>query len=873
MSENKHVYELIGKDPFNIKLLNDTLWDIKESIYGNLYDAQRTLADITRFDFDMSNMAKRTKTECTYHIDLQFITNRSRINYKQSKFYKKHLTPDEINSNPNIFDRNIYVFINGEMYTNFHVVPIENITAISFKIFEQCPYHPPGVRYIHTGFTRFEMDELINSKALMTVLVVKSHNVSYLQSNLGTIRNYTVVPKYNGIPLVNFASFNGIGLTDNFMTWITTDDTKLYKYRFIGAVKNDNKLKLDEGVITALTNTFVDIRNIFFLNYLTTVSVVGNTFFELPIKDMPIPVENFIIFRKTDTGIYFDHTTKITLHYPNMYEVETDHNDELLIYAYYSDDTKALGSKYQNELALYYRFTTNILSKYKNGTIPDIIKTYKPITMSYDHTDLHSSRLDHLNYKFNKLNSLIGQNGNYYSIYLHKLIGYVPTFTINVSEIDDLSSRYRVDNLSEIKEIGKMTKFDSPCYLFTFRHNRRDSINILIDSYYINDMHVFYDSKYCFVYIPVQYIKPDTIITVEKFVNYRYKQTITIADIYTYHKIDLPEDKYIQLSDIYVTTKTDNGDSLYLSKNDYKLYVYLDGGYREVTSNDFYNYKKIYIKFINPMDSGKVVDINVTRVSFKQVVTGTNEIVINREINNDKRNILLYRNGRLVPFKLRKYMFNDISTGPHVIKASMIQNPTDEYTLVYNSNKYFMVYYQRKINDRGIVDLTGKINKPLDLKWYDIYLNGLKLNASNIEIIAPYIFIVKGIPTLTNLEIYQKNLDSLSWNNNYPTDDISSKIFDEIIGDIESQYPEIEDTIPDLFKDIVVEIEEFFNEYLWSYIRLINPDTLQITQSMVDKYPTLCIESGNNLFLNPDSLYITEKNILMNPDTNTVLVT
>ena len=101
------------------------------------------------------------------------------------------------------------------MYTNFHVYPLENITTVSFKIFEKCPVHRPGEKYIHTGFTKLEMRELIDSHSKMTVLIVKAHNTAILESNRGTIKNYTIVPKYNGIPITKFKNTNMISESNN----------------------------------------------------------------------------------------------------------------------------------------------------------------------------------------------------------------------------------------------------------------------------------------------------------------------------------------------------------------------------------------------------------------------------------------------------------------------------------------------------------------------------------------------------------------------------------------------------------------------------------------------------------------------------------
>jgi len=308
---------------------------------------------------------------------------------------------------------------------------------------------------------------------------------------------------------------------------------------------------------------------------------------------------------------------------------------------------------------------------------------------------------------------------------------------------------------------------------------------------------------------------------------------------------------------------------VYVSKDDYTIYTLTSKNeYNDVSESDFYDHKNLYIKFNNSELIGSSVQVNINRVTFKQTVTSSNTILVNRDINNDKRNILLYRNGRLVPQRLRKYDFSDKSTGPHRFKGVMAEDPNDEYTLIYNSNKYFMVYCAKTIDSKGVVDLTGKINKPIDFKWYDIYLNGLRLYKHNVEILGPYILRIKDVPTLTNLEIYQKNLDDLTWNNNYDTNDISSNIYNVIKDDIINSYPTIEDTIPDMFDDAIMDTIDFLNEYLYT-LELINPDEQQITQVMIDEYPTV-FDDNNVLFINPDELLPIEDNIFINPDTGSI---
>lgn len=872
MSNNKHLYEIIGNDPFNIKILTETLWDIKESIFNNLYDAQKSLTNILRFDFNMADVSTMKSNECSYNINVEFISNDKRTAFKTSKFYKKDLSAADINSNANIFNNSVLLFINGELYTNYFIRPYEDITSIVFKLYDGFPNIK---EYLRPGFTKAEIKEFIANNAQMTILFVKQHNENSYNINRNTLNNYTLNPTYEGIPIVNFTSSNKLKLTDAFTTWVTYDDERLYKYRMLSSteLRNNGKLYFNEKEqISSLTNVYTYLKNIYLLNSMEVINIPSGTeYFELPIKDMPVPIENIIIFKKSENGVLFDHDTTMTLYYPNIYKFNEVPHTDLILYVYYTDDTKAIGSKYENELELYHRFNSNILEQYKDMSIPDIIKNYNPISMIYDHHDLKKSSVDHLKYRMNKLNEMIMMNGKYYSIYLNKLIGYVPTFDIVVSEIDNIGERERVDNTREISDTSSHVYFSEKCYLFTFKYKINDKINILIDEYQTNELYISYDEKYCYVYIPMRLINPRTSrITVEKFVDYRYKQSILINDNETYHELNIPEHTKIQLSDIYVTEYLTSNEEVYTSTDKYDLFINRDGAYELVADNDFYNYRPIYIKFTDPSDIGKTINVNVNRITFKQVVKGDNTVIINRAINNDRRNILLYRNGRLVPQQFRKYVFSDKVNGPHLVKGIMVKDPSDEYTLIYNSNKYTMVYYQHDIDERGIIDLTGKINKPIDFNWYDIYVNGLRLHRSNVDILGPYIMVLVNVPTLTNLEIYQKNLDSII-DEEYITEDISSRIFNEISDDIKTRYPVIEDTIPDMMKDIINDALDFLEEYLYTDIQIINPDINQITDEMTIKYPTVFI-NDNNLFINPDMKIGLEESIVFNPDKNTLRV-
>jgi hypothetical protein len=68
------------------------------------------------------------------------------------------------------------------------------------------------------------------------------------------------------------------------------------------------------------------------------------------------------------------------------------------------------------------------------------------------------------------------------------------------------------------------------------------------------------------------------------------------------------------------------------------------------------------------------------------------------------------------------------------------------------------VYVQRRIPSSGFIDLTGKINKPLNKKYFEFWVNG-KLLFDEVTIITPTKIFLHGLKSLKNLEIIEVNRD------------------------------------------------------------------------------------------------------------------
>ncbi len=162
------------------------------------------------------------------------------------------------------------------------------------------------------------------------------------------------------------------------------------------------------------------------------------------------------------------------------------------------------------------------------------------------------------------------------------------------------------------------------------------------------------------------------------------------------------------------------------------------------------------------------------------------------------------------------------------------------------------VCYLETIPSDKVIDLTGKIDKPLDFRWHDIYINGRKLAKKEVEIISANKFKLIKTDSLRWLEVIENSRDKEYFgykpildfiDHLYETDDEFKKAVD------------IEDYI----------LRRFYDGYLVPNYGLINPDILQLDQATIDYYYE--VMDGEPFLFNPDygrsgaKLYLP-----MNPD-------
>lgn len=901
----KYLFELMGNHPENLKLLTDSLFDIKESMYTNLYNAQKALVGMDRFDFifdatdennkfDDGSDEKRsriwsiTSNEGRFFINKSIVKPSTRSEFRRSNYYKRALTIADIQNEQTIFTHSPIVFIEGELYTGIKIIPDESSTEIIFP-FKSSNAIPEEV------MNREEfISQVLTHNHKLTILFVQNHSNLYLNQSKtankfviggnilsNTIKNGNIDSFVNPIvfmnnPLINknkhkmaVASTHTWNKADNVITVTSTVDKRVTTTKWSNCWRT-----------TPLSITSIIFGRSCGCRFINSKFFRGATNGD-DVLPMPCPTENILLFKvdKITGKMCFVHDPNVLkIYYPDIYEITSfSDGEEYYAISLYSDDTDSLGSWYKDELKLYRLYAGISVSKYNTDSIHNYVKNYTPVSMTYDIDNFNKSTyVDPVHYKLDKFKEMIYKDGDLYKFYLDKLVDYTPQYEILCSNFttDEYIIRRRFDNHSEISNPNRHVTFDRMCRMFIIRADVTERIVMWIDSVLYQPKYMFTEGEFTYIYVPYDEISMgSSIITIEKYKDFDYISKVAIDSSFDISKpieISYPNKKIIP-NHVYITYEV-NGVEKYADPTKYTLYYKVDDELRELTGTEFYPYDAIYLKLNDGTYLNSTLKMNISDTSFTVYNGTSNEIEINRKINNDKSNFLLFRNGLHIPQIAVNADFSENVNGPHKFKIMLISdNDTDEFALYYVPTKYYQIHFQANIQPSGFVDLTGKINKPLDFKWHDIYLNGKRLTDYQVEILGPYLLKIENVQSTKNLAIYQKNLDPyVPFIDDGLLQDYSHNLV--VNTDLNGILKEgtLPDTEEDILEDLIIDFIGFFEEYL-STFDLINPDKEQITTEMLMKYP-MAFDEFNNMFINPGTTKGLEFDAFFEPDKNMLTI-
>ena len=512
-------YNAYKNNTFNLKVVEETLDEVKMSAYQYLRQFQLDSTGYKRFDFKMQDIYRTNNVNhkviyvprrWLFYIDHEFINVGKRLAYKRSDLYEKDLSYDDIISRANLFDSTFLVFINGILYTRgVKLLCKEDKTYIVFNCKEE-----PAI----DGFSIEDMRNYIATNADVSIIFIPNIGITNIKTNAYRVKQSNNI---DGVSyrLVNLAE--NVNYDNNTLAFITrptelssTPTTVEFGHNGVFVNKDD----IQEVIDSNPQNTTINIQLIP-LRHLFDKIVIGNgdKWFKLPMQDYPIAIENCLVF---DSNGNFIHNAKVKHYYPNVYSIENIdeivNTTELHVYVFYYKNTQHI-LKHQNMIEVYHKYIPNYLDKYREGIILEFLKNFEPDIVDYNIKDFVRSPeyTDHFRYKIEKMKEFIRADINNFRKYLRNLKLGNNYYYVDVSKVD-LESKRRTNNI----DTGLNYKeFDEEMYMFVFRNDFKgmyDKLLIHVDGLRYETLNFFGNEKYDFLYIPCRLLKKDSVIEVEK---------------------------------------------------------------------------------------------------------------------------------------------------------------------------------------------------------------------------------------------------------------------------------------------------------------------------------------------------------------------
>lgn len=856
MKTKDYDINVLSNNTFSLESLENTYRDLLLKNFSSLYQTQRSLSGITRYDISMKDLKNEDNIfetnitllpkRYTISIDFEFIPSHLRYRYKTSNLFNTLLNHETIANNQSLFRYNYMVFIDGLLVSTCEIFPKEDKTILSVDIIEGTHKH---------GITKKRFNELLNKDAKVTIFFIPNSSISYLDTNLHNVNNNGT----NGIDLSR--AYNRKDINNNSIAFCNPMEDLSLSHPIKFNQDTDTHrvvLNLNEDLFKS-TTLRINWYNIEFGNNLIEVGY-NEPYFKLT-ERMPVPLNNMIIFTSKNNSISFNHDIMVKLYYPNIYKIEgLKPGEKALVYYSYKDSNTQTEEKIHNELELYHTYTKDIIQEYTLDKVPNFIKDYKPINVEYsiDHFNDSIYVPNILSYKINNLQKYIDKDPNILTKYLTYQIGKSNKFYMNMSKMD-LPNKIRLDTSNELP--NNITTFDRPHYVFILRtpftKYQSYELKLFLDGKYLynEDRFIVNDSDFFYVYIPTDIVKPDSLLEIERHKICNYDKLITINEINKSIPLDVfKTNGNCLIDDIFII---DPNTNKYIHRSKYQ-YIMVIGNDELIIPSNSNKMINDTLKLVITDDTllNKTIHIMVRNESFTEKAKyeednkGYFNIKTKSHANNIKGNYRIFRQGRNLPQTAFAFKNADTFMKPVDIMLKIKPEPGELIVTDFSPNNYKVVHFQRTISDKGFVDVTGKLDKPINLKWHDIYLNGIKVHKHNIKILSIGKFIISGIYTLKNLEIVENSRDyeilrltKTSYSTEDKIWDELSDIRDTILGNIE----DIEDTLEDIIKDIIDNILgdrlEFF-EFLMKFT-FINPNISQITNDIKINFSNILDEKGN----------------------------
>ena len=727
-----------------MRQLTEVLTDIKNYLQQYLSDLQRDIISIDKIRINKNDLLIKPdkaftgidiNTMYVYNVNHSFIHYNNRLSFKKSPYYNKAISYSDIAENKNIFLYSYFILINGYLDLSAKIICKENITQIC----------------LNPKYMSEELRSQFNDSCVIDILIIPD-----------------VIHIRKEIKKSNLVS-NNMKITENKLS------SNLLPFVFIHKENSLVKLyntSVNKKVITIPSNSVNDFDNnddviidlILIPEYLTSFTCNSSTkYFKVSEDlDMPIPLENTLVFDQRSDKSLILSDIELKKNYPEIFELD-NHNNTILVYLFYHKSSSDNGLKFDSQTSVYNKII-NVLNSYKSNNITEKIKNFNPKVYEYClknfHIDYNDRTIESAVYKINKMVSMYKDISKFIRLYYECLSRDTPTLILN--PYDEI---IRNDNKQEISTKALQMTFDEPRVLLTFPNRdlyRPIPLKFWIDGLrYVPDIR-FRDGALEYIYIPKRLLKEDSKLyyEVSNNVSYEYSFKATSSVI-----LDLHLTKDIPMDGIYVLDQNRN----LISKNKYKIFVSKDNvELGNAESGTMWVNNQHTLRFVPTDNSIKnkvlIIGYKERPIEFNILINQKNYLLRDLNYKNyingikyGRKYVRVYREGRLVPWSAYDVHIPDKFNGHWQIELHGYGSFFN-YQVDYIPEGYTEIYHQEEIDPSGIINLIGIINKPFSHKYYDIYVNGFRIHGSQIEKVSDFIIRLKNINSLKKLYIYEKDI-------------------------------------------------------------------------------------------------------------------
>ena len=948
------LHEALINNTFSLSSVEKCLRYSLDNSFSYLYRLQRSLIGYEEFHFNTKKDTSEKNFGDMYldkygrvciNFDYDLVDMNARDKFRNSKFFMKEFTQKDIQDNQNLFSRSLLLMIDNQILFDFKIRMDNGTTTIilpfksKYLLTNEGDYvnHDVCIMVIPNVF----FTQYITNKGMLAIQSPDQSSTHYIKKSSISLKRpespglyFAFIQKEEDL----FASsFQEVEILENGDFHILCNDYA------------DSIISGSSGNLIITLVFFKDLyKHVMYDGNPITVKPVGlndiesNLFViqrdEMVPFAMPIPTENLLIMKQIRgnselTGEWVPFVeSEATLYYPNIYQIKDASMKNGDIYQVYYFYQKNYVLQYTPRFNFYYKYLSRRLDMNFEqalncmyfGEVKDISSedkdaffgTFKKL-LGYEWYDHKYDLIDYVNdnsdtqepteYKVNRLKEFIADDPECLHHYVLEQNKISDCFYLYVKDID-LSLRYRTDTTHETDRKIYFGDND-PRYLFVFQNpdpSKEFQCRIYIDGELsMNHTHISYKLMEYF-YIPVDRIHEDSYIEVEVFHSCVFGQEIYFPDEETPAVITMNGSLEINptLQDICLID-SENGKEYDISK--FRIYKMEENGFESIVFNDdksmkvdFSSARSIKIFADDESVLHRHINFNIWKSPYHIQVDMTRNgypciFLDGYKFKFDQEYIQIFYNGRLIPKRLCSFKDSFGSSRVQILfemkKGERISIDISPYR---NRLVYFIEQIENFSSDPFLIDLTGKINKPFDPKYYDVFSNGRKLSENNIHLITPTKIALTNMTSSYYLEIYEKDRDweyfGLDYNSHrfyFSPDDLidegyvssmeGKEIIDDIIETTKDPSAVIKGSTDDEESiDISIEpdrmrrIKVFYYEELLPK-ELVNPDIVQFNkQYLQEEYPEIVEtylhdSNGTGDYSNTNNLKDCDV-LMLNPD-------